>query len=103
MRAAPGSLLKRQTLGASTLSPTPQSRNLTEHLHDLITITYERSTNRRSSSLRLEQLQYVLGENSGGKYSMHFAGLVKEANHPEYARIKVTITVSKEDPPCSDQ
>jgi len=96
----PGTLLKRLPASASTLSHSPLSRKLQEHLHDLIAITYERSTNRRCNCLHLERLEYVLGENLDGKYSMHFAALVKEANHPEYVPLKVTITASKEEQPC---
>lgn len=95
--APPGSLLKSRTAGRSTLCTSPQSRRLMEHLHDLITIAYERSTNRRSNCLHLTKLEYASGENSDGKYSMHFVALVREQNLPENIPIRLHFTVSKEE------
>lgn len=71
-----------------------------EHLHDLITIAYERSTNRRSNSLHLSKLEYASGENSDGKFSMHFVALVKELNLPDAFPIRLVITVNREEWPC---
>jgi len=96
MRAQPGELLKSPTAGNSTLVPTPQFRRLTEHLRDLITIAYERSTRRRCKSLNLVRLEYASDENNGGRYSMHFAALVREPDHDECVPLQVSITVNTE-------
>lgn len=88
---------KRKTDAGSTLLHTPQSRNLMDYLRDLITLTYERSISRRSSSLALEALRYVYGENNGEKYCMHFVVQVRERGQQESVRLAVSFTVSKED------
>lgn len=93
----PGSLIKHQRAGDSTLLVTPPSRRLTDHLHDLIIIAYERSTNRRSKSLGLTRLEYVSGENKDGKYSMRLNALVREQDRDASVALHLTITVSEED------
>lgn len=98
--APPGTLLKHQTAGRSTLVATPQSRRLMEHLHDLITIAYEHSTYRHSNSLHLTRLEYASGENSDGKFCMHFVALVKAANLDASVPLRLSITVKQEDWLC---
>lgn len=95
----PGTLLK-QPAKYSILYASPPSRRLQEHLHDLITIAYERSTNRRPRSLTLTRLEYASGENSDGKFSMHFVALVKELEAEDTLPIRLSITVNKEEWPC---
>lgn len=100
MRAKPGELLKRLPRSATTLTQSVQSRQLTAHLHDLIIIAYETSTNRRGSSLSLERLEYVSGAEHGGKYYMRLSVLVKEAALNETVPLTVTFTADLEDIVC---
>lgn len=100
--APPGTLLKSHRASVGTLSPSPQSRRLTEHLHDLITIAFEAFTNRPSNSLTLTRLEYVSGEKNGEKYSMRFAALVREADLPAGVPILLNIT-AEEDQSCLAQ
>lgn len=97
----PGTLLKPSRPHAGiTLEPTPQSRRLTEHLHDLIMITYERSTNRLGSSLSLTRLEYVYGENKDGKFSMLLNALVRDHTRDAIEPVTLTFTAELEYPEC---
>lgn len=99
--APPGTLLKPQRPGRSTLITSVQSRRLADTLHDLIIIAYERSTNRRSSSLILVKSEYASAVQNGAKYSMRLNVLVKEADLDDTIPLTVTFTVDSEDvDPC---
>jgi len=98
----PGTLLKRRTYGATHLTTSPESRRLTDHLHDLIIIAYEASTTLRSDSLTLTKLEYASGGRSEGKSYMHLSVLVKDLGHAATIPLKLTITVEPEAELCSE-
>jgi len=102
MRAKPGELLKSPRANASTLMSSPPLRRLEDNLRDLITIAYERCTNRRSNSLILARLEYVISEKQDEKCFMRFGVLVKEAEQNENVPLILTIIAeTEEDASCS--
>lgn len=70
----------------------PALRRLTRHLHDIIRIACEASTNTPSKSLYLTRLQYVSDEKLDGKFCMHFAALVREQDRADAITINLTFT-----------
>jgi len=102
MRTTPqyGALLKHQPRAGITLIQTHQSRRLAAHLHDLIIIAYQRSTNRRGNSLSLEQLEYASAVESAGKYSMRLNVLVRDHDLDVTIPLTVSFTVDSEDIQC---
>lgn len=99
--APPGSLAKPQTSAHSTLLVSPLSRRLTAHLQDLITIAYERSTNRRSNSLNLIKLEYASAVQHEGKFCMRLNALVRELDLDDTVPLTVIFTVdTQEVDPC---
>lgn len=97
----PGALLKRPQHAGITLIPSVQSRRLTEHLHDLIIIAYQRSTNLPGNSLSLVRSEYVSAVENAGKFSMRLNVLVKDHDQGENIPLTVSFTVDNmEDIPC---
>lgn len=74
------------------LIASPPLRRLTRHLHDIIRIAFETSTNIPSKSLYLTRLQYVSDEKLDGKFCMHFAALVRDQEHGDAITINLTFT-----------